>query len=180
MRLPYVLGNSKDISKVVIVAVVGFAIIFGSIAYYLSTSMTPITASSLSTTPPGTQPPATNATAVVFTLPASSNQAPPAGSVQCGVLAASGPALQVGMANGVGGPFTPQTLNLKIGANNTVTWTNNDPKAITHTVTSNQGLFHSGDMAGNAAFTCTFTAPGTYYYRCLYHPLMVGTIIVRS
>jgi plastocyanin len=176
------LGNAKDISKFVIAAILIFAVLFGGIAYYLSSAIHPIvatSAASLSLVPTGAQSAPTGATAAVFTLTATTTQAPAAGSVVCGGTS-SPSAVQVGMTNGPGGPFTPQSITLKIGVNNTVTWTNNDPKGITHTVTSNQGLFHSGDMAANAQFTCTFTAPGTYYYRCLYHPLMVGTIFVKS
>jgi len=176
-----VLGESKDVSKLVIAAILIFAVLFGGIAYYVSSSEHPIlapTGTSLDLAP-GAQPTPTSATAVVFTLTTTTVQAGPPGSVVCG--GASAPTvIQVGMTNGPAGPFTPQSVSLKIGVNNTVAWTNSDPKAITHTVTSNQGLFNSGDMAGNAAFTCTFTAPGTYYYRCLYHPLMVGTIFVKS
>jgi plastocyanin len=179
MRLPYVLGNTKDISVAVVAVMVAFAVIFGGTAYYLSSVMKPIVATTPSSVPTGAQPTPTSASAVVFTLTSTSTQTLTAGSVVCGG-ATSPQAVQVGMTNGVGGPFTPQSITVKIGVNNTVTWTNNDPKTITHTVTSNQGLFHSGDMAGNGVFTCTFTSPGTYYYRCLYHPLMVGTVIVKS
>jgi len=179
---PNVLGESKDISKFVIAAILIFAVLFGGIAYYLSTAIRPVVATnaiSLDLLPNGTQSVPSGTSAAVFTLTSTTVQAPAPGSVVCG--GATNPsAVQVSMSNGVGGPFTPQTLTVKIGVNNTVTWTNNDPKSITHTVTSNQGLFHSGDMAGNAVFTCTFTAPGTYYYRCLYHPLMVGTVFVKS
>lgn len=179
VRLPYVLGNTKDITKAIIVMMVAFAVLFGGIAYYISTSETPIVATVPFSVPAGAQPAPTSATAVVFTLTSTATQTVSAGSVVCGG-ATSASAVQVGMTNGPGGPFTPQNITVKIGVNNTVTWTNNDPKGITHTVTSNQGLFHSGDMAGKATFTCTFTAPGTYYYRCLYHPLMVGTVFVKS
>jgi len=176
------LGESRDISKFVIAAIVIFAVLFGGIAYYLSTAIHPIVATegvSLDLLPNGTQSVPSSTSPAVFTLTTTTTQAPAAGSVVCGG-APSPSAVQVSMTNGPGAPFAPQTITLKIGVNNTVTWTNNDPKGITHTVTSNQGLFHSGDMAGGATFTCTFTAPGTYYYRCLYHPLMVGTVYVES
>lgn len=85
------------------------------------------------------------------------------------------------MAHGPFGPFTPKTITVVIGVNNTVVWTNDDPNGAVHTVTSNAaGLFDSGQMLPGDTFTCTFTAAGTYDYHCTYHPLMIGTIIVKS
>lgn len=85
------------------------------------------------------------------------------------------------MANGQGGPFMPYAVEVVIGVNNTVKWTNNDPNALFHTVTSNvAGLFSSEDIYPGGTFTCTFTVAGTYYYHCVYHAPMVGVIIVKS
>ncbi len=85
--------------------------------------------------------------------------------------------------------FKPERLNVAVGT--AVTWKNED--ASEHTVTSgavNQGAsgvttsadskFESGSMKQNAAFSYTFTAPGTYAYFCKIHPAtMRGEITVK-
>ncbi|MDA4123762.1 MAG: cupredoxin domain-containing protein, partial [Thaumarchaeota archaeon] len=91
--------------------------------------------------------------------------------------------IPVGAGNPSGAPgYAPDKITLVIGVNNTVTWTNDDG-SVHHTVTSTSvpsGAtgFNSGDMAGGATFTYTFTVPGTYQYDCVYHPWMTGTITV--
>jgi plastocyanin len=73
--------------------------------------------------------------------------------------------------------FDPGTLTIKEGT--TVTWTNTD--SVVHTVTSDTGVFDSGDMAQGATFSYTFTTAGTYVYHCLpHHAKMMGTIIVTK
>jgi len=74
--------------------------------------------------------------------------------------------------------YSPSPVTVVIGVNNTVMWVNND--SAPHTVTANDGSFDSGNMAPTAAFTFTFTTPGTYEYHCIYHPWMVGTVIVKA
>ncbi|HVC27163.1 MAG TPA: cupredoxin domain-containing protein [Nitrososphaerales archaeon] len=74
--------------------------------------------------------------------------------------------------------YSPNPVTVVVGVNNTVTWVNND--SAPHTVTANDGSFDSGNMAPTGAFTFTFTTPGTYHYHCIYHPWMVGTIIVKA
>ncbi len=81
--------------------------------------------------------------------------------------------------------FTPQNITVVIGVNNTVRWANigSGGVAVPHTVTSTIGTspkFDSGNMVPGATFTCSFTTPGTYNYYCLYHPEMVGRIVVKS
>jgi len=71
--------------------------------------------------------------------------------------------------------FTPSTLTIKVGSS--VTWINND--AATHTATSNNSVFDSGDLPTGKSFTYKFNAVGTYPYICIYHPEMVATIIVQ-
>ncbi len=75
-----------------------------------------------------------------------------------------------------GNAFTPDTLNVKVGTK--VTWTNND--SYTHTVTSNDGVFDSGKLAGNQSFSFTFTKPGTYKYYCVVHPFMTAKVVVTD
>lgn len=74
--------------------------------------------------------------------------------------------------------FSPSTITVVIGVNNTVTWTNYDVAA--HTVTAIDGAFDSGNLNTNQSWTHTFTTPGTYEYECSYHIWMTGTIIVES
>jgi plastocyanin len=71
--------------------------------------------------------------------------------------------------------FDPVTLT--ISANTTVTWTNKDP--VAHTVTSNTGVFDSGNIQANKTFSHLFDTPGNYPYHCIIHPSMTGTVIVN-
>ncbi len=71
--------------------------------------------------------------------------------------------------------FTPTTVTIPVGT--TVTWTNND--GTLHTVTSATKVFSSAGLDDGAAFSYTFTNPGTYTYYCKLHPHMTGTIIVK-
>jgi plastocyanin len=71
--------------------------------------------------------------------------------------------------------FTPSTLTVKQGAN--VTWGNAD--STTHTVTSDTGLFDSGNLSPGDSFTHQFNATGTFLFHCTIHPSMKGTIVVQ-
>ena len=71
--------------------------------------------------------------------------------------------------------FTPETRTVSVGT--TVTWTNND--SVTHHVASDTGVFDSGDMSQNAAYSFTFSNAGTFPYHCTIHTYMKGTIIVK-
>jgi hypothetical protein len=51
---------------------------------------------------------------------------------------------------------------------------------LPHTVTALEGTFDSGKLNGGESFSVTFTKPGTFLYKCLIHPTMKGTVIVRS
>lgn len=72
--------------------------------------------------------------------------------------------------------FTPATLTIKVGT--TVKWTNQD--SVAHTVTSDTGIFDSGDLADGDTFTFTFTHAGTFAYHCTMHPSMTATIVVTE
>lgn len=72
--------------------------------------------------------------------------------------------------------FDPSSLTIEAGS--TVTWTNSD--AATHTVTSDDGTFDSGDLANGESFSFTFDEPGTYTYHCEIHPDMTAEIIVTE
>ena len=80
--------------------------------------------------------------------------------------------------------FTPSTLTVKMGVNNTVTWTNNGGQA--HTVNSNQTAngslpsFSSNGINANAQYTFTFPQAGTYHYYCAYHTWMQAVVVVAA
>lgn len=74
--------------------------------------------------------------------------------------------------------YGPDTITVVMGKNNTVFWTNGDSAA--HTVTSDSGIFDSGNMNPGNTFQFTFTTPGTYSYHCSYHPYMQGKIVVKA
>ncbi len=93
----------------------------------------------------------------------------------------------VGGSGGTGGPgtnavtisgmsFSPATITVAV--NTTVTWTNKD--AITHTVTSDSGIFDSGNVTPGSSFSYTFTTTGNFAYHCKIHPTMVATVIVSE
>jgi plastocyanin len=79
--------------------------------------------------------------------------------------------------------FSPANATVFVGANNTVTWTNND--VVGHTiyftsVPSGAKVTNSDLIGPNGTFTVTLTTPGTYHYICGIHSWMKGTIIVKS
>lgn len=71
--------------------------------------------------------------------------------------------------------FGPSSITVSAGT--TITWTNKD--AVAHTVTSDNGLFDSGNLTANSTFSRQFNTPGTYPYHCTPHPTMTATVIVN-
>jgi plastocyanin len=71
--------------------------------------------------------------------------------------------------------YGPQQIDVLPGQ--TVKWTNVSQR--THTVTSDDRLFDSGDVTSGHRFAFRFTDPGTYGYHCTIHPGIVGEIDVR-
>jgi plastocyanin len=71
--------------------------------------------------------------------------------------------------------FSPASINIPAGT--TIHWTNMD--AMTHTVTSDTGLFDSKNMSKGSNFSHTFSEKGTFTYHCAIHSFMKGTIIVE-
>jgi len=71
--------------------------------------------------------------------------------------------------------FTPATITVTAGT--TITWTNKD--AMTHTVTSDQNWFYSGNLGTGATYNNIFITAGTYTYHCAIHPSMTGTVVVN-
>jgi plastocyanin len=76
--------------------------------------------------------------------------------------------------------FSPSSIVVVIGVNNTVTWTNQQT-GTNHTVTANDNSWGSGGpiLTGHT-YTHTFTAAGTFDYHCSIHPTMTGKVIVES
>lgn len=73
--------------------------------------------------------------------------------------------------------FNPSNARVAFGA--TVTWVNEDN--VTHTVTSDKGVFDSGDIAPGERFSYTFgNTSSTYDYHCEHHPEIKATVIVTG
>ncbi|MCJ7457565.1 MAG: plastocyanin/azurin family copper-binding protein [candidate division Zixibacteria bacterium] len=72
--------------------------------------------------------------------------------------------------------FNPTSLTVDSGV--TVTWKNNG--AVQHTVTSDSGLFDSGQLSSGATYQHAFNKKGTFGYHCINHPTqMIASVIVK-
>ena len=94
----------------------------------------------------------------------------------CSLLVPAGAAVKPHEVNIEFSDYRPSQLDILPGE--TVSWTNVSQR--THTVTSDTGLFDSGDVAEGGRFAREFTAPGTYRYHCTIHPSIVGEVDVRQ
>jgi plastocyanin len=74
--------------------------------------------------------------------------------------------------------YSPSSITVVIGVNDTVTWKNMD--TAPHTVTAKDGTFDSGNLDSGQSYTHTFTTPGTYQIFCKYHSWMHGTVTVKA
>jgi plastocyanin len=72
--------------------------------------------------------------------------------------------------------FDPSSITIEAGG--TVTWTNTGN--ATHTVTSDDGTFNSGNIASGGTYSFTFDTPGTYTYHCSIHPNMTAEVVVTE
>jgi plastocyanin len=73
--------------------------------------------------------------------------------------------------------YNPSNITVFIGINNTVTWVSH---SISYdTVTDVSGSFSSGPIQPGGEFSYTFNKPGVYKYYCIYHPWMVGYVVVK-
>jgi plastocyanin len=70
--------------------------------------------------------------------------------------------------------FRPGTLTIAKGTR--VKWTNKG--AVTHTSTSNKGVWDSGLIAPGDSFSRVFKKAGTFKYHCTIHPTMTAKIVV--
>lgn len=92
--------------------------------------------------------------------------------------------VEIGNTTGRVGPlseYDPGTV--KVAASDAVRWANLDPDGQVHTASWDAGApeaFDTGDVGpGNASEPIVFDEPGTYAYRCAYHPdTMQGEIVV--
>jgi len=71
--------------------------------------------------------------------------------------------------------FQPDSLDVTAGS--TVTWTNTD--SVTHTSTSDNAGWNSGNIGSGKQFSVSFPTAGTFTYHCAIHPGMVGTVVVH-
>ena len=72
--------------------------------------------------------------------------------------------------------FQPNVVTITVGSS--VSWTNSG--TFTHTVTSDTGVWDSGDIGPGQSFIQTFDKPGQYLYHCIHHPSMKGMVVVET
>ncbi len=75
----------------------------------------------------------------------------------------------------LGFAFNPNPVTIEAGQ--TVLWVNND--GVSHTATSEDGLWNSGSIRGGAQYFFTFDQPGEFAYFCSIHREMTATVIVE-
>jgi plastocyanin len=95
-----------------------------------------------------------------------------------GSAAAGTVIMPLGVGSNTALTFSPATITVVLGQNNTVTFVNKD--TAPHTVTADGGAFDSGNLNSGASWTHTFATAGTFTYHCAYHSWMKGTIRVVS
>lgn len=161
------------------IAIIIIVIIAAGIAYFLATSQTTTTTSSTLQTSSSLSSSATLSSTMTSSTTSGNSTMSSSGGTNSTESTVSMPS-GVGLNQSLN--FSPASITVVIGVNNTIVWTNNDN--ITHTVTSTSvpagaTSFDSGNMAAGKTFKTTLTAPGTYQYHCTLHPSwMKGTIIV--
>lgn len=71
--------------------------------------------------------------------------------------------------------FDPPALTVQHG--DRVVWVNKD--LFPHTASATSKAFDSRSIAPNASWSYVASRPGSYPYRCNFHPTMRGTLTVR-
>ncbi|MGH2711874.1 MAG: cupredoxin domain-containing protein [Actinomycetota bacterium] len=71
--------------------------------------------------------------------------------------------------------FSFQPKRIEIGQGTSVKWVNKGSE--NHTVTSNKGLFDSGNLAPGDTFRKKFKQTGVFKFHCEVHPDMRGRVI---
>jgi plastocyanin len=71
--------------------------------------------------------------------------------------------------------FNPPTVTAQSG--DSVVWVNKD--LVAHTASAGAKGFDSGSIAPEASWRYVASKPGRYPYKCLFHPTMHGTLIVK-
>ncbi len=82
--------------------------------------------------------------------------------------------------------FVPKLLNIQLGIDNHIVWTNVDD--VAHTVTPDQSTedSYSGEFGSTGVimpgetYEFTFTEPNEVPYHCEPHPWMTGTLIITE
>jgi plastocyanin len=103
------------------------------------------------------------------------------------LLAACALALLLGGAGGQGSSTTTVTLQgdqfhpaeVVVHAGDTVQWVHQDALNVAHTVTAFDGTWGSDALENGDTFTHTFPLPGIAPYHCVFHPAMVGIVVVE-
>jgi plastocyanin len=73
--------------------------------------------------------------------------------------------------------FGPNDITVSVG--DTITWTN-DEASISHTTTSDDGVWNSDLLGPGDTFEQTFADAGTFTYFCSIHPSMTASITVNG
>lgn len=71
--------------------------------------------------------------------------------------------------------FDPPTVTVHRG--DSVVWVNKD--LVAHTASGDAKSFDSGSIAPEASWRYVVSEPGRHPYKCLFHPTMHGTLIVK-
>ena len=70
--------------------------------------------------------------------------------------------------------FAPDAVTVPVGR--TIVWRNGD--TVGHTSTSDTGIWN-GTINPNGSYSRTFSAAGTFTYKCTIHAGMAGTVTVQ-
>ena len=132
-------------------------------------------------------------TAVLVGLgfPVAASAVPSLGSILATTTTTSPQITKISIPSGAGisrssQGFSPSSVTVVIGVNNTVTWTDNDNQMDAngyepnHIVAANDNSYASNSLSIGDQFTHTFTASGTFPYHCNIHSWMNGVVIVTG